>query len=221
MAERPERICPHLHLPLQSGSDAVLGRMNRRWPVGRFQQRCREIGAALDRPALTTDMIVGFPGETEADFAATCDRVREIGFAKVHVFRFSPRPGTPAAEMSGQVPGHIAARRRGSWACWQKPRRSVICAGCSAGLCECSSNRRPATGRAPSAAGRTATPRSSCPAAAILSASSSRPSPRMWWTGASGGGGWAEQVSRISCQAAPPVARPDEGPAATSPSFLP
>jgi threonylcarbamoyladenosine tRNA methylthiotransferase MtaB len=111
MAERPERICPHLHLPLQSGSDAVLRRMNRRWPVGRFIERCQEIRAALDRPALTTDIIVGFPGETEADFAATCDTVREIGFAKVHVFRFSPRPDTPAARMSGQVQGRIAARR--------------------------------------------------------------------------------------------------------------
>jgi threonylcarbamoyladenosine tRNA methylthiotransferase MtaB len=111
MAERPERICPHLHLPLQSGSDTVLRRMNRRWPVRRFLERCQEIRAALDRPALTTDIIVGFPGETEADFAATCNAVREIGFAKVHVFRFSPRPDTPAARMSGQVQGRIAARR--------------------------------------------------------------------------------------------------------------
>jgi threonylcarbamoyladenosine tRNA methylthiotransferase MtaB len=111
MAERPERICPHLHLPLQNGSDDVLRRMNRRWPVGRFIERCREIRAALDRPALTTDVIVGFPGETETDFTATCDVVRDIGFAKVHVFRFSPRPGTPAAQMPGQVQGRVAARR--------------------------------------------------------------------------------------------------------------
>lgn len=111
MAERGGRICPHLHLPLQSGSDAVLRRMNRRWTVQRFVEHCREIRAAIDRVALTTDVIVGFPGETEADFAATCRTVEEVGFAKVHVFRFSPRQGTPAAEMPDQVPGRIAMRR--------------------------------------------------------------------------------------------------------------
>ena len=111
MAERRERICPHLHLPLQSGSDAVLRRMNRRGTVAEFIDRCRAIRAALDRPALTTDVIVGFPGETEADFAATCRAVEEAEFAKVHVFRFSPRQGTPAADMADQVPGHVAMRR--------------------------------------------------------------------------------------------------------------
>jgi threonylcarbamoyladenosine tRNA methylthiotransferase MtaB len=111
MAERRERICPHLHLPLQSGSDAVLRRMNRRGTVEQFIERCREIRAALDRPALTTDVIVGFPGETEADFAATCRAVEEIGFAKVHVFRFSPRQGTPAADMADRVTERIAMRR--------------------------------------------------------------------------------------------------------------
>lgn len=111
MAERPDRMCAHLHIPLQSGSDAVLERMNRRWPVGRFVERCREIRMVLDRPALTTDVIVGFPGETEADFTATCRVVEEVGFAKVHVFRFSPRGGTPAASMSDQVTNRIAKRR--------------------------------------------------------------------------------------------------------------
>jgi threonylcarbamoyladenosine tRNA methylthiotransferase MtaB len=111
MAARRDRFCPHLHLPLQSGSDAVLLRMNRRWTSGQFVERCREIQAALDRPALTTDVIVGFPGESEADFAETCRVVEEVGFAKVHVFRFSPRQGTPAAEMADQVPGRIAERR--------------------------------------------------------------------------------------------------------------
>jgi threonylcarbamoyladenosine tRNA methylthiotransferase MtaB len=111
MAERRDRICPHLHLPLQSGSNAVLRRMNRRGAVEQFIGRCREIRAALDRPALTTDVIVGFPGETEADFAATCRAVEEVGFAKVHVFRFSPRQGTPAAGMANQVSGRIAMRR--------------------------------------------------------------------------------------------------------------
>jgi threonylcarbamoyladenosine tRNA methylthiotransferase MtaB len=111
MAARRERFCPHLHLPLQSGSDAVLQRMNRRWTSRQFVERCREIQAALDRPALTTDVIVGFPGETDSDFAETCRVVEEVGFAKVHVFRFSPRQGTPAADMPDQVPGRIAVRR--------------------------------------------------------------------------------------------------------------
>jgi threonylcarbamoyladenosine tRNA methylthiotransferase MtaB len=111
MAERGDRICPHLHMPLQSGSDGVLRRMNRRWPVGRYIERCREIRAALNWPALSTDIIVGFPGETEADFGATCRVVEEVGFAKVHVFRFSPRPGTTASAMPDQVPGRIALSR--------------------------------------------------------------------------------------------------------------
>jgi threonylcarbamoyladenosine tRNA methylthiotransferase MtaB len=111
MAERRQRICPHLHLSLQSGSDAVLRRMNRRGTARQFVDRCREIQAALDCPALTTDVIVGFPGETEADFAATCRVVEKVGFAKVHVFRFSPRQGTPAADMTGQVTERIAMRR--------------------------------------------------------------------------------------------------------------
>ncbi|MEN6458823.1 MAG: tRNA (N(6)-L-threonylcarbamoyladenosine(37)-C(2))-methylthiotransferase MtaB [Thermoguttaceae bacterium] len=111
MAERPDRICPHLHLPLQSGSDSVLKRMNRRWPAQRFIERCREIQASLDRPALTTDVIVGFPGESDTDFEATCRVVEEVGFSKVHVFRFSPRDGTAAAQMPQQVMNRTAQRR--------------------------------------------------------------------------------------------------------------
>ena len=111
MADHPDRICPHLHLPVQSGSDAVLGRMRRQYSIGQFLQRCREVVGALDQPALTTDAIVGFPGETEADFQATCRVVEEAGFCKVHVFRFSPREGTPAATMPGQVPAPVKRRR--------------------------------------------------------------------------------------------------------------
>jgi threonylcarbamoyladenosine tRNA methylthiotransferase MtaB len=111
MAQRRERICPHLHLPLQSGSDAILRRMNRRGTAEEFVACCRAIRASLEQPAITTDVIVGFPGETDADFAATCRVVEELRFAKVHVFRFSPRHGTPAAEMPDQVPGRIATQR--------------------------------------------------------------------------------------------------------------
>ena len=111
MAGRPDRVCPHLHVSLQSGSDTVLRRMNRRYTAGAFLDRCRQIRSRLDLPALTADVMVGFPGETEADFAATCRVVEEARFSKVHVFRFSPRRGTPAADMPEQVPEDVKRRR--------------------------------------------------------------------------------------------------------------
>ncbi len=110
-ADHPDRVCPHLHLSLQSGSDAVLHRMRRRYRADHFIRQCHQIATALDQPALTTDIIVGFPGETEADFAATCRTAEQVGFAKIHVFRFSPRQGTPAADMDDQVPGSVAQSR--------------------------------------------------------------------------------------------------------------
>ncbi len=112
MADNPHRVCPHLHICMQSGSDAVLRRMKRRWGVKRFLDRCRLAKEMLDTPALTTDAIVGFPGETPADFAATCDVAREVGFSKMHIFPFSARRGTPAASMDGRVPKSVASQRR-------------------------------------------------------------------------------------------------------------
>ena len=103
MAAFPEKVCPHLHVSLQSGSDAILRRMHRRWCSKRIMDRCRLVQETLDRPALTTDVIVGFPGEADADFDATCSIVREIGFSRIHKFPFSPRRGTPAAEMPNPV----------------------------------------------------------------------------------------------------------------------
>ena len=111
MARHPDRICPHLHVCLQSGSDTILRRMNRRWGAKRFMERCRMIQDSLDHPALTTDAIVGFPGETEADFQATCEVVQSCGFAKIHVFPFSARPGTPAAEMPNQITAEAKSHR--------------------------------------------------------------------------------------------------------------
>jgi threonylcarbamoyladenosine tRNA methylthiotransferase MtaB len=111
MAEHPRRICPHLHIPMQSGSDAILNRMRRRCSVRRFIDRCEEIRGRLDQPALTTDVIVGFPGETDEDFAATCRAAEEVGFSKIHVFRFSPRQGTAAASMPNSIPQRIHRRR--------------------------------------------------------------------------------------------------------------
>lgn len=103
MAEFPDRICPHFHVCLQSGSEEILRRMKRRWGARRFIDRCRLVKETLDRPALTTDVIVGFPGETEAHFQETLSTCREVGFSKIHVFPFSARRGTPAAEMSDQI----------------------------------------------------------------------------------------------------------------------
>jgi len=111
MAAYPDRICPHLHVCVQSGSDAVLRRMRRRWGARRIRDRCRLVQSSLDRPALTTDVIVGFPGETEEDFAATCDLLTEIGFSKIHCFPYSPRRGTPAAELPDQVSPETKSQR--------------------------------------------------------------------------------------------------------------
>jgi threonylcarbamoyladenosine tRNA methylthiotransferase MtaB len=111
MAANPEKVCPHLHVSMQSGSDAVLRRMRRRWGARRIIDRCRLVQETLDRPALTTDIIVGFPGETDKDFADTCNVVRELGFSKIHIFPFSPRRTTAAAEMPDQVPPQVKTAR--------------------------------------------------------------------------------------------------------------
>jgi threonylcarbamoyladenosine tRNA methylthiotransferase MtaB len=109
---RLPRVVPHLHLCLQSGSDRILARMRRRYRAASFLERCRRLRQALEQPAFTTDVIVGFPGETDADFEATCRVVREVGFSKIHVFSYSPRRGTPATEYPDQVPPAATAARR-------------------------------------------------------------------------------------------------------------
>lgn len=109
--EHGDRICPHFHLSMQSGSDEVLKNMKRRWSSEPFIERCERIIEKLEQPALTTDVIVGFPGETDQQFEETCKVVERIGFSKVHVFRFSPREGTEAAEMKNRVPPEIQKAR--------------------------------------------------------------------------------------------------------------
>ena len=96
---------------MQSGSDDVLRRMRRRWGSRRFIDRCRLACEVLDQPALTTDVIVGFPGETERDFEETCRVCDEVGFSKIHIFPFSARRTTPAAEMADQVDPQLKAER--------------------------------------------------------------------------------------------------------------
>jgi threonylcarbamoyladenosine tRNA methylthiotransferase MtaB len=109
---RARRVCPHLHLCLQSGADRILALMKRRYRSAGLLDRCRRLRQALDQPAFTTDVIIGFPGESDADFDATCRVVDEVGFSKVHIFSYSPRRGTPAAELTDRVPPAVVARRR-------------------------------------------------------------------------------------------------------------
>ncbi len=97
------RIAPHLHIPLQSGSDKVLKTMNRKYDSGFFISAIEHIKRAIPDITLTTDIIVGFPGETGQDFTDTIEIVKSIGFSKIHVFKYSIRPGTKAAGMAGQV----------------------------------------------------------------------------------------------------------------------
>ncbi len=110
MAETPA-VCPQLHMPLQSGSDAVLRAMRRSYRSRRYLEILAEVRRALPDAAITTDIIVGFPGETEADFAQTLDVVGRAEFASAFTFQYSPRPGTPAATLPGQVPPEVVADR--------------------------------------------------------------------------------------------------------------
>lgn len=107
MTEYPDRLVPHVHLCLQSGSDSVLRRMRRRWGTRMFLDRCRLLRDALNKPAITTDIIAGFPGETDAEFEQTLQTCRAAGFSKIHAFPFSARRGTPAADMPNQLPGDL------------------------------------------------------------------------------------------------------------------
>lgn len=122
------RLCRHLHLPLQSGSEAVLNRMNRPYSAEQFMTLTRSISCAFPDLAITTDVIVGFPGETEADHRATADLMRAVGFARAHVFPFSARPGTPAAEMRGAVPTDTVRRRAGELRALSSELASVFAA---------------------------------------------------------------------------------------------
>lgn len=104
-------IMPHLHLSLQSGSNAVLKKMCRQYNSDIFREKIELAKRYLDRPAITTDIIVGFPGETDTDFEQTIKLAKDVGFAKMHIFSFSPRKGTAAANMQGRVDIKIVKER--------------------------------------------------------------------------------------------------------------
>ena len=105
------KVCPHFHLSLQSGCDTVLERMNRRYRSEEYMEKCRLLRRVYDRPALTTDVIVGFPGETEEEFEASRAFVEEVNFFETHIFKYSRREGTRAAAMPDQIPEQEKTRR--------------------------------------------------------------------------------------------------------------
>lgn len=106
-----EKICPHFHLSLQSGCDATLKRMNRRYSTKEYYEKCQLLRKYFENPALTTDVIVGFPGETEEEFGETKKFLEKIMFYETHIFKYSRRKGTKAAVMENQVPDEIKSRR--------------------------------------------------------------------------------------------------------------
>ncbi|MBM4041504.1 MAG: tRNA (N(6)-L-threonylcarbamoyladenosine(37)-C(2))-methylthiotransferase MtaB [Planctomycetes bacterium] len=105
-------LCPHFHIPLQSGDDEVLRTMNRRYTAADFLRRLDALRARIPDPAVTTDLIVGFPGETDAQFRRTLDVARQAAFSRIHVFPYSDRPGTSASRMSGNLSWATIKTRR-------------------------------------------------------------------------------------------------------------
>lgn len=105
------KLCPHFHLSLQSGCDATLKRMNRHYTAGEYYKSVESLREAFGHPAVTTDVIVGFPGETEEEFACTRAFLEKVGFYEMHIFKYSRRAGTAADRMPDQVPDQVKSRR--------------------------------------------------------------------------------------------------------------
>ena len=106
-----EKVCPHFHLSLQSGCDETLKRMNRKYTTEEYARSCQLLRKYFDHPAITTDVIVGFPGETEEEFEKTKEYLEKIHFYEMHIFKYSKRQGTRAAVMDNQVPDEIKTKR--------------------------------------------------------------------------------------------------------------
>ena len=105
------KVCPHFHLSLQSGSNGTLKRMNRKYTIEEYMEKCEMIRKAYDRPAIATDVIVGFPGETEEEFATTVANLEKLNLYEMHVFKYSKRSGTIAATMEHQVSDAVKEKR--------------------------------------------------------------------------------------------------------------
>lgn len=106
-----DKLCPHFHLSLQSGCDGVLKRMNRRYTTAEYEKACELLRSVFADPALTTDVIVGFPGETDEEFCETEAFLKRIAFFQTHIFKYSRRKGTKAADMAGQIREDVKAER--------------------------------------------------------------------------------------------------------------
>ena len=106
-----KKVCPHFHLSLQSGCDETLKRMNRKYTTEEYAESCKLLRKYFDHPAITTDVIVGFPGETEEEFEKTKEYLEKIHFYEMHIFKYSKRQGTRAAVMDNQVPDEIKTKR--------------------------------------------------------------------------------------------------------------
>ena len=106
-----KKVCPHFHLSLQSGCDETLKRMNRKYTTEEYARSCQLLRKYFDHPAITTDVIVGFPGETEEEFEKTKEYLEKIHFYEMHIFKYSKRQGTRAAVMDNQVPDEIKTKR--------------------------------------------------------------------------------------------------------------
>ena len=110
-AARLPQLCPHFHLSMQSGCDTVLQRMNRKYDSARYYESVKLLNGYFSTPAITTDLIVGFPGETEEEFRQTLDFIQKCRFAAMHIFPYSRRPGTPADKLPGQQPNAVKEER--------------------------------------------------------------------------------------------------------------
>jgi len=108
------KVCPHFHLSLQSGCDDTLKRMNRQYTCEEYKNGCELLRKYYEHPAITTDVIVGFPGETEEEFEKTREFLKDIAFYEVHIFKYSKRKGTKAADMKEQVDEGIKTKRSNS-----------------------------------------------------------------------------------------------------------
>jgi tRNA-2-methylthio-N6-dimethylallyladenosine synthase len=124
---RLPKLCEHAHLPVQSGSDRVLGLMHRGYTRARYLEIVGGLRRVRPEIGVCTDLIVGFPGETEADFEATCELVREVGFDQAYVFKYSPRQGTPAARMPGAIAQDVIEDRHARLLRWVNEAGAARC----------------------------------------------------------------------------------------------
>lgn len=119
-------LCPHFHLSLQSGCDTVLRRMNRHYTTGEYLESVKALREAFGNPAITTDVIVGFPGETEEEFETTRSFLEQVGFYEMHIFKYSKREGTRAAAMSGQIPEQVKTLRSNALLALEKEQSAAF-----------------------------------------------------------------------------------------------